>query len=145
MNPIARGGIKADNEVSKKSNPIPVGEDHPAEARAQEPDEAPAPKVGDPDYDWAPHYPDGAELYVHTFPDGKVVAIKSFKSIYSKTWLYKVNQLKTDIDVEFAAIDRAACPAAKAVLLSLEDSSGDPLKDLYTEWMRRGDGIATGE
>lgn len=108
-------------------------------------EEAPveSPKVGDTDYDWSAHY-DTDDLYTHTFPDGKVVALRTFKSIYSRTWLYKIRNLKTDIDFEFAAIDRAACETAQEVLASVDDVDGDPIKELFTAWMAsgtsRGDG-----
>lgn len=98
-------------------------------------DDQPTPKPGDADYDWTQHYPDNTPLYVHRFPDGTVVALKTFAAIYSKTWLYKVRELKTDVDIEFSAIDRGACPEAKAVLLDLDDSAGDPIRDFYTAWI----------
>lgn len=98
---------------------------------------------GDPGYDWSAHYGTG-ELFHYTFPDGKTVALKPFTSIYSKTWLYKIRGLATDVDIEFASIDRAACETAKAVLESLDDTEGDPLDDLFKAWVAagtsRGDG-----
>ena len=94
-------------------------------------------KPGDATYDWAAHY-DTAELYRHTFPNGVVVALKPFASIYSKTWLYKLRSLQTDADIEFAALDRAACETAKEVLLSLDDSDGDPLDELFKAWVAAG-------
>ncbi|WP_019969334.1 hypothetical protein [Mycobacterium sp. 141] len=112
-------------------------------------DDKPKPKPGDADYDWAQHYPDNTPLYVHRFPDGTVVALKSFGAIYSKTWLYKVRELTTDVDIEFSAIDRGACPEAKAVLLGLDDSAGDPIRDFYSAWIAgetAGDeGVTAGE
>lgn len=119
-----------------------------ADARAQAPDavkaKLPAPVPGDPDYDWAQHYPDGAELYVHKFPDGKTVALKTFASIYSKTWLYKISQLQTETDVIFAAIKRGCCPQADAFLMALDDSVGDPIDDLYKAWLA-DEGLDSGE
>lgn len=109
----------------------------------------PEPKVGEVGYDWASHYGD-AELYTHTFPNGTVVAIKTFGSIYSKTWLYKIRDLPTETDIQFAAIDRAACETAKAVLLDLDDTDGDPIEDLWKAWTSAGtsdggEGLTSGE
>ena len=119
-----------------------------ADARAQASDETrdmlPEPKPGDPDYDWSGHY-DTTDLYTHRFPDGTVVAIKPFASIYSKTWLYKIRQLQTDTDIEFAAIDRAACPTAQEVLMNLDDTEGDPFEDLYKAWLEAGTKNAEGD
>ena len=109
-----------------------------------EPEKKPEPKPGDANYDWSGHY-DTTELYTHTFPDGTVVAIKPFASIYSKTWLYKIRQLQTDTDIEFAAIDRAACPTAQEVLMNLDDTKGDPFKDLYKAWLEAGTKNADGD
>jgi hypothetical protein len=101
------------------------------------------PKPGDADYDWAEQYGTD-DLYRHTFADGTVVALKSFASIYSKTWLYKIRSLPTEAQVEFSAIDRASCDAARRVLADLDDTDGDPLDDLFTSWTAaatsRGDG-----
>ena len=91
------------------------------------------PKPGDADYDWAPHYPAGTELYIHKFDDGTVVALKSFATIFSKTWLYKIRNLKTNVDIELAAIDRGSCDEAREVLENLEDE-GDPLDELWKAW-----------
>ncbi|MEX3655246.1 hypothetical protein ABFW14_08185 [Mycolicibacterium fortuitum] len=102
------------------------------------------PKPGDADYDWSGHY-DTTDLYTHTFPDGTVVAIKPFAAIYSKTWLYKIRQLQTDTDIEFAAIDRAACPTAQEVLMNLDDTEGDPFDDLYKGWLEAGTKNADGD
>lgn len=102
------------------------------------------PKPGEADYDWSGHY-DTTDLYSHTFPDGTVVAIKPFASIYSKTWLYKIRQLQTDTDIEFAAIDRAACPTAQEVLMGLDDTEGDPFDDLYKGWLEAGTKNADGD
>lgn len=108
------------------------------------PEKKPEPKPGDADYDWSGHY-DTTDLYSHTFPDGTVVAIKPFASIYSKTWLYKIRQLQTDTDIEFAAIDRAACPTAQEVLMNLDDTEGDPFDDLYKGWLEAGTKNADGD
>jgi hypothetical protein len=99
--------------------------------------EPPEPKVGDADYDWSAHY-DTEDLYTHTFADGKVVVLKSFRSIFSKTWLYKMREMPTNVDVEMAAIDRGACETAREFLLSLDDSEGDPLNELYEAWVSGG-------
>ncbi|OBA94668.1 hypothetical protein A5668_09205 [Mycolicibacterium fortuitum] len=128
------------DESALEREPLSVGEAL-ADARAQASDETrdmlPEPKPGDPDYDWSGHY-DTTDLYTHRFPDGTVVAIKPFASIYSKTWLYKIRQLQTDTDIEFAAIDRAACPTAQEVLMGLDDTNGDPFDDLYKAWLEAG-------
>lgn len=104
--------------------------------------EAPA-EPGDPGYDWSTHYGD-ADTYIHTFPNGKVVALKSFASIYNKTWLYKIRNARTDSEIEFAAIERGSCPEARAVLEDLDDTDGDPINDLWKAWVKagtsRGDG-----
>lgn len=115
-----------------------------ADAADPAPQKQPAPKPGEPDYDWSAHY-DTADLYVHTFADGKVVAIKQFGSIYSKTWLYKIRGLPTDTDVEFAAIDRASCETAREVLLSLDDTEGDPLDELFKAWSAAGTSRGEGD
>ena len=101
------------------------------------------PKPGDAGYDWTAHY-DTDDLYIHTFTDGTVVALKAFKTIFSKTWLYKIRSLKTNVDVELAAIDRGSCPEARAVLEGLPDSEGDPIDELWAAWStsdtKNGDG-----
>ncbi|MUL47608.1 hypothetical protein FZI85_25165 [Mycobacterium sp. CBMA293] len=144
---IAAGDELAEDQAALEREPLSAGEAL-ADARALAPDELkaklPAPVPGDPDYNWAQHYPEGAELYVHTFPDGKTVALKTFGSIYSKTWLYKISRLQTDTDVIFAAIKRGCCPQADAFLMALDDSVGDPLDDLYQAWLN-DEGIDSGE
>lgn len=117
-----------------------------------EPEKKAEPKPGDAGYDWAPHY-DSADLYTYTFPGGQVVAIRPFSSIYSKTFLYKLRNAQTDTDVQFAAIDRAACDVAQAVLESIEAPIGekDPLDELWEAWIAAGtnhgdgEGLTTGE
>jgi hypothetical protein len=98
---------------------------------------------GDPGYDWTADYGTD-DLYLHKFPDGKVVALKPFGSIYSKTWMYKLRKAKSDAEIEFAAIDRAASDTARGVLENLEDTDGDPIADLFAAWVaagtKRGDG-----
>lgn len=104
----------------------------------------PIPKPGDKDFDWKAEY--GTDkLYVHTFKNGTVVALKELGSIFSKTWLYKIRNLKTDVDLEIAALDRASCDAARDVLDSLDDSAAaDPIDELFKAWSAagtsRGDG-----
>lgn len=97
-------------------------------------DEKPEPKPGDKDFDWAKLY-DTDDLYVHTFPNGVVVALKPFTAVFDEVWLYKNRDLP-DTPLKFAAIDRGSCPAAKAVLKSLPDdgSIGTPLSDLFSAW-----------
>ena len=98
-----------------------------------QPEPKPEPKPGEAGYDWAAVY--GTEdIYTHTFPDGTVVGLKAFKSIFSKTWLYKIRSLKTNVDVELAAIDRGSCPEARAVLEGLDDTAGDPIDELWAAW-----------
>lgn len=119
-------------------------EDLDLELDPTEPAQPPA-KPGDKDYDWAAQYGTD-DLYVHTFSDGTVVALKSFTSIYSKTWLYKIRTMQSDVDIEFAAIDRGGCPAVKEVLLTLDDSKGDPLDELFRAWAASvNKGITPGE
>ena len=111
-------------------------------------DETPAPDAepGDAAYDWSAQYPGVEDLYVHTFPDGTVVALKPFSSIYSKTWLYKLRKAVSDVDIEFAALDRGSCEVARAVLESLPDSDGDPLSDLFKAWTAAAtEGLTPGE
>lgn len=91
------------------------------------------PKPGEAGFDWPGVYGTD-DLYLHTFGCGTVVALKSFKSIFSKTWLYKIRSLKTNVDVELAAIDRGSCPEARAVLEGLDDTSGDPIDELWSAW-----------
>jgi hypothetical protein len=108
--------------------------------------EKPAAKAGEAGYDWAADYPGVDNLYSHTFPDGTVVALKPFSSIYSKTWLYKLRALQTDVDIEFAALDRGACDAARRVLSNLPDTDGDPLDDLFKAWAASAtEGLTPGE
>ena len=115
------------------------------ETAVEEKPAKPAPKPGDKDYDWASQY-DTEEVYLHTFPDGTVVGLKPFGSIYSKTWLYKVRNAASDVDLEFSALDRGSCPAARAVLESLDDTEGDPLSDLFTAWAKAAtEGLTSGE
>lgn len=103
----------------------------------------PEPKPGDADYDWSAEYGTD-DLFTHTFPNGTVIALKTFGSIYSKTWLYKVRKMATNAEVEFAAFDRASCDAAQQVLMDLDDTDGDPIDDLFKAWTKagtsRGDG-----
>jgi hypothetical protein len=137
----------AEYEAALGREPLSAGEAL-ADARAQASDEArsllPEPKLGDPDYDWSQHYPDGAELFTYTFPGGKTLALKTFASIYSKTWLYKVSELQNDIDIEFAALKRGGCAQAHAVLMTLDDTNGDPIADLYNAWIG-AEGLDSGE
>ncbi|MGX9669923.1 hypothetical protein [Mycobacterium sp. HM-7] len=107
-------------------------------------DDPKPPVPGDPDYDWSQHYPDGTELFTYTFPGGKTVALKAFSAIYSKTWLYKISELQSDIDIEFAALKRGGCPQVHAVLIQLDDTVGDPIADLYRAWIG-AEGLDSGE
>lgn len=110
------------------------------------PEPKPAPKPGDKDFDWAKLY-DTDELFVHTFPNGVVVALKSFTSVFDEVWLYKNRELP-DTPLKFSAIDRGSCPAARAVLASLPDdgSMGTPLSDLFSAWTSAATGgLTSGE
>lgn len=96
------------------------------------------PKPGDKDYDWVKEYGTD-DLYTHTFGDGTVVALKQFNAIFSKTWLFKIRNLRTDVDVELAAIDRGCCDTARAVLGDLDpDAEGDPIDELWKAWSTSG-------
>jgi hypothetical protein len=130
---------KPDNDTA----PEPVTE--PVTETVTEPKPEPKPKPGAAGYDWAAQY-NTDNLYVHTFPSGTVVALKPFGSIYSKTWLYKIRTLQTDVDIEFAAIDRGACDVAREVLRTLDDSDGDPIDDLFKAWAASAtEGLTPGE
>ena len=132
------------NEVPKKDAADVVETDVKNETPAPVEDK-PTAKPGDKDYDWAAEY-DTESVYVHTFPDGTTVGLKPFGSIYSKTWLYKVRNATSDVDLEFSALDRGSCPAARRVLEGLDDTDGDPLSDLFTAWAKAGtEGLNSGE
>ena len=94
--------------VTEEGQVIGKVEGQPQAARTQVP--------GDADYDWSQHYPEGTELYTHTYPDGQVVAIRRFGDIYSKQWLRSIKHLEIEFDIESAAIDRAACDAARDLI-----------------------------
>ena len=132
---------KPDTEIQ----PAPPAEQPAAEPAPAPPPPAPKPKPGAADYDWAADY--GTDnLYLHTFPSGTVVALKPFASIYSKTWLYKIRTLQTDVDIEFAAIDRGASDTARAVLRDLDDTDGDPIDELFKAWAASAtEGLTPGE
>lgn len=101
-------------------------------------EEKPVPKPGDADYDWSPHYPAAAKLFRHTLPNGKVIAIREFGAIYSKGWLYKIRNFDSDVDFQFAAIDRAACETVQALIASVAtpvDSDTDPFDELWSAWV----------
>jgi len=101
------------------------------------------PKPGDADYDWSPHY-DTTDLYRHTFKDGTVVVIRSMQAIQSRTWMYKMRDVKSDNQFIVLAISRASCVVADGVLMGLDDTHGDPIDELWTAWLAagtsRGDG-----
>ena len=117
---------------------------------AAESEEKPAPKPGDPDYEWAVHYPKGLELYWHTFPNGKSVAIVDFGEIYDEAWLYTIRDLETPLQVETAALNRASCPTADAVI---EDAMSNrplgakdnPWRDLHDAWRAAATARAEGQ
>ncbi|WP_409430543.1 hypothetical protein ACJEIK_26265 [Mycobacterium sp. SMC-16] len=101
-----------------------------------EPQAPPPPVPGDANYDWSQHYPKGTELYTHTYPDGKVVALRLFRDIYSKQFLRSIRHLETDFDVESAAIDRGACPAAQELIDSrpCPVDGPDDFHELWKAW-----------
>lgn len=99
---------------------------------------------GDPGYDWAQHY-DTTDLYLHTFPNGQTVALKPFGSIYNKTWLFKLRKAQSNSEIEFASIERAACPEAIEVLEALDDTNGDPISDLWGAWIKAGTSNGDGD
>ena len=101
------------------------------------------PKPGDAGYDWAAVYGTD-DLYIHTFSNGKVVALKAFTSIFDEVWLFK-NRKLDDTPLKFNAIERGACPAAQAVLESLPDdgSIGTPISDLFSAWTSAATGGLT--
>ena len=99
----------------------------------QEDDSKPAPKPCDADFDWAKEYGTD-DLYIHTFSNGTVVALKPFRSIYNKTWLYKLRNAMSADQIAFAAIDRGSCTAAREVLENLPDTGDDLIDELFTAW-----------
>ena len=100
-------------------------------------------KPGDKGYDWATLY-GRDDLYVHTFPNGVVVALKPFTAVFDEVWLYKNRDLP-DTQLKFSAIDRGSCPTARAVLASLPDdgSMGTPISDLFSAWTAAATGGLT--
>lgn len=109
------------------------------------------PKPGDPNYDWAYHYGD-AQLYIHTYPDGQVVALRRFADIYSKQWLRSIRDLSTEFDIESAAVDRAACDVARTLIDNRPCPVGGPddFDQLWKAWSKADDtddqgGVSPGE
>lgn len=102
--------------------------------------DATKPKPGDVDYDWTQHYGDIPDLFKHTLPDGQVVALKPFNAIYSKTWLYKLRNVKSNDVVAILSIDRASCREVRAILADIDDAGGDidPITDLWDAWSGSG-------
>lgn len=109
------------------------------------------PNPGEPGYDWSQHYPEGAELYRHVYPDGQVVALRRFRDIYSKQFLRSIRHLETDFDVESAAIDRGACQAAQELIDSrpCPVDGPDDFHELWKAWTSDGsddaEGVTAGE
>ena len=103
---------------------------------------AAAPTIGAADYDWSPHYPEGTKLYRHTYPDGQVVAIRRFGDIYSKQWLRSIKHLEIEFDIESAAIDRAACEAARDLIDTrpCPVDGPDDFHELWKAWTSAGSG-----
>lgn len=145
---------RAEYASAMAREPLPAGAAL-ADARAQAGDDAraslPEPAPGDPDYDWSQHYPTGAELYTHTYSDGKVVALRQFRDIYSKQFLRSIRHLETDFDIESAAIDRGACEAAQELIDSrpCPVDGPDDFAELWKAWTSAGtdepEGVAAGE
>lgn len=102
----------------------------------QEKAKRPDPRPGDAEYEWEPHYPEGAALFRYTFADGTFVALRKFADIYSKAWLYKIRNLQTDSDFQFASIDRGSCETAQDVLAAIDAplDAPDPFEELWTAW-----------
>lgn len=129
------------DESALEREPLSVGEAL-ADARAQASDETrdmlPEPKPGDPDYDWSHHYPEGVDLFTHTYPNGTVVALRRFKDIYSKQWLRSIRNLESDFDIQNAAIDRAACETAQEVIDAVPCPIGEPdqFDALFEAWQK---------
>ncbi|WP_396921683.1 hypothetical protein [Mycolicibacterium sp.] len=129
------------DESALEREPLSVGEAL-ADARAQASDETrdmlPEPKPGDPDYDWSHHYPEGVDLYTHTYPNGTVVSLRRFKDIYSKQWLRSIRNLESDFDIQNAAIDRAACETAQEVIDAVPCPIGEPdqFDALFEAWQK---------
>ncbi|MCC9182566.1 hypothetical protein [Mycolicibacterium mageritense] len=132
------------NTTTEEIPPADAVEEQDADIEGQDESTPEPPKVGSAEYDWSVHY-GTSDLYTYTFPDGTVVAIKPFSTIFSKTWLYKVRQIESETETIFAAIDRAACETAKEVLLSLDDSHGDPINDLWKAWTSAGTSNGDGD
>lgn len=112
-----------------------IDEVAPAESTATE-KPIPPPKPGDADYDWSQHYPKGADLYLHRYPDGQVVALRTFKAIYSKQWLASIADLPTEFDIERAAFQRATCTEAAVIIRDRPApvDGPDDFQDLWDAW-----------
>jgi hypothetical protein len=105
-------------------------------------------KPGHPDYDWAKDYSVPADqLYVHTYPDGQVVALRRFKDIYSKQWLRSIRNLQTEFDIESEAVDRAASDTARQIIDARPAPLGGPddFQDLWTAWSKADTELSAGE
>lgn len=135
----------ASDRAALEREPLSAGEAL-ADARAQAGNDEraglPAPKPGDPDYDWSQHYPEGTKLYRHTYPDGQVVMIRRFGDIYSKQWLRSIKHLEIEFDIESAAIDRAACEAARDLIDTrpCPVDGPDDFQELWKSWTSAGSG-----
>ena len=118
-----------------------------------EPQAARTPVPGDADYDWSPHYPKGAELFTHTYPDGKVVALRLFRDIYSKQFLRSIRHLETEFDIESAAVDRGTCDVARELIDTrpCPVDGPDDFQELWKAWTSNGagnedaEGVTAGE
>lgn len=109
---------------------------------------AAAASPGDPDYDWAADYGVPADkLYVHTYADGQVVALRRFADIYSKQWLRSIRHLQTEFDIESEAVDRGASETARKIIDSRPAPLGGPddFVDLWQAWSKTDTELSAGE
>lgn len=144
--------INLDEELPPTPEPSDSPEE-PADVEAQPEGTTPTPPAkkptpGDGDYDWSVHY-GTSDLYIHTYADGQVVALRRFKDIYSKQWLRSIRNLQTDFDIESAAIDRASCEIAKELIDNRPCPVGgaDDFADLFKAWQSADvdGGVTAGE
>lgn len=117
---------------------MPKKSDHVEDLDDPQYDTPEAPPVpGDPGFNWVKEYGTD-DLYTHTFPNGKVVALKSMKAIYSRTWMVKIRNVESELQLSVVALERAACPAAWEVLDQLDDSDSDPIDELWQAYRKSG-------
>ena len=131
---LAAKADRADEVLVAEKEPEPEKKPEPKPGSAKKSE----PKAGDVAYDWSHHYPEGVDLYTHTYPNGTVVALRRFKDIYSKQWLRSIRNLETDFDIQNAAIDRAACETAQEVIDAVPCPIGEPdqFDALFEAWQK---------